>query len=336
VKTGIPSVTPALFLSPLRFFCHPCESRGLNSLEIITFDKITDISLTLMKNQIEIDKYRIYKYYNSMNRKIIFLGLIIVFSILSVSIFLNLYYKPYTKKGSISPDILFLTQPAMTFTGKIDSVEKDAVWVSNDTLSQNDGAMMPAADPQNPAASPFPTPIKKTIRYKVIIGKNSLIEQSLTYVYYLFISPTPPVQKKISLQDLVVGETITVSTNIDLRTLAGNQFEAVSLQRPPIENILHGTIIDIKNNQLTVKSMMLAEEQYQIALTDKTEISRMNNQAEPEKLALSDLKKDMSIIVYTNQDINKNKSLTALRIEPEIIDEPPPSPATSSPLIVEP
>ena len=247
-----------------------------------------------------------------------------------------------TAKETNYPDYLFLTHPVMTFTGKIDSVEENAIWVSqNFTLFQN-STMTPVGNlgQQNFPPSPLPTPIKRTIRYKVLITDNSIISQPTTSINHLFASPSPPNQKKISIKDLAIRETVTIGTNSDLRLLSTNQFEAASIQLPPISNTVYGTITDIKDNQIFVKGNMVMplpdaleksqEKQYQVTITDTTEISRMNNWGKPEKLAFSDLKKDMQVNVYTAEDVVESQTLTALRIEPMLVL------ATSTPPIIQP
>lgn len=250
---------------------------------------------------------------------------------------------------SVSPNILFLTSPVTNFSGTVDSVSGNTVTVSQ-TYSlqpfQAGAAPMVAERPDAPI-SPMPTPISKKLTYRVTVGSNTQINRPPIMVNYLFLTPSPTPVSKLTISDIKKGQMITIGSNVDLRTLTDNQFEAVNIQLPPIVNTLNGRIVAVSGNSLTVKSSTAAvpiaesvaeDKEYKITVTDSTEISRykpMTGTPDPskpappmpekEKLSLSDLKKDMQVTVWTDDDVTTVPSLTALRIEPFIISPPAPA-----------
>lgn len=259
---------------------------------------------------------------------------------------------------SISPNILLITQPVISFSGIVEKIEGNIVTITQKVIEQSQIAppLAPINNPQTTnktPPSPFPTPVTKTVTYNVLITEKTIILQPSPSINYLFISPTPAPQTKLSTQDIKKGQTISVNTNVDLRILSGNEFEATMINLPQITNTLNGKIVGLEGNILTVKGFapMMAiavtansapvapkEKEYHITLTSDTEISRMNNQGKPEKLTLTDLKKDMQVTIYTAEDVITSQNLTALRIEPMIVPVMPaalpsslPSPATASP-----
>jgi len=185
----------------------------------------------------------------------------------------------------------------------------------------------------------------------VITDKTNIFRPP-SYINYLFKNPSPSPAPKLTTKDIKVGQSITVNTQTDLRTFTGNTLEATSISLPPILNTLNGKVLKIEKNTLTIKAFSPfspdpnispqppQEKEYQITLTEETEISRMNQQGAPEKLSLSDIKKDTQINVYAAEDVTQTQKLTALRLEPLLPPQITPpeailiSPAASpSPLI---
>ncbi|MEK7495448.1 MAG: hypothetical protein AAB603_02520 [Patescibacteria group bacterium] len=268
------------------------------------------------------------------HKKIIIVG-VVVLGILTLFMF-----NPPSNK-TISQNILYLTQPATSFSGIVDKIEGNRLTISQkQTLTQNI-VPPPAAVNLSNRPSPFPTPKTVTLTYQVIVTDKTQISQSPAFISYLFKIVTPALPLKSTVKDIKVGQYLTINSQVDLRTLVGNVFEATIVSLPPKTNYLNGKVVSLEGNTLTIKGfapMMVPlanpgavpatpqEKQYRISITSDTEISRNVYGAnvnpgvlvapKSEKLALSDLKVDMQITVYTTEDVTETQTLTALRVEP--------------------
>ena len=241
---------------------------------------------------------------------------------------------------SVSPDILYITQPVNAFSGKVEKINGNTIFVSSQYSLQTASVMVKVV-PGQPLV--MPTPQTKTITYKLLITDKTQINQPAISVNYLLKTVTPVPPPKLTIKDIKVGQMITASSTIDLRTLKSNEFEATMINLPQITNTLNGKVVSVTNNALTLMafapitgSPMGAvntvppapqEREYRIAVNQDTEISRMSYNAattpeesptppKPEKLTIGDLRKDMQVTVYTAQDLIESPMLTALRIEP--------------------
>lgn len=266
------------------------------------------------------------------------------------------------KKGlngkSVTPNILYITQPVTFFSGVVDKIEGNRITIKqNQTLGQN--IPPPPALAAAAPLSPLPTPKTVVLTYHVVVSEKTQISQAPPFIPYLFksISPLPP--PKLTMKDIKVGTSITVNTQVDLRTLAGNTFEAVMINIPQKTITLNGKISRVDKNMLIIKAFppqaMSAiapaaanipqntpqEKEFTIMLTSDTEISRTiygtamtvgeaPSAPKTEKLGLSDLKKDMQITVYTDADVTEGTKFNALRIEPMMTPVAPPMPAASA------
>lgn len=287
-----------------------------------------------------------------MSKNQMILGTVVVLGMLSVFMFSD-FYKNYKNKGTdnqfISSNILYITQPVTSFSGKVEKIEGNAVSVSSQYSLPQTAPIVITVIPGQPPI--MPTPQVKTITYKLLITGKTQISQPPLNVNYLFKTTTPPgapalpaatTTSKLTIKDIKVGQNITMSSQTDLRVLSGDMFEAMTINLPQIANTLNGKIVNIEGNTLTLKAPApisgamgtvnavagsSQEKEYRINMTSDTEISRMSppvavkagempQPPQNEKLALSDLKKDMQVTVYTAQDVIENKELTALRIEP--------------------
>ena len=259
---------------------------------------------------------------------------------------------------SVNQNSLFLTSPVTSFSGKVEKVEGENIFVSQKfSFSPNQNMIAPPVAP--PAGTPPvvpPTPITKTLTYKVKVTKNTTFSRPANPVNYLLVTGTPAPPPALSAKDIAVGQTITVSSSKDLRTLTSDEFEAISINLPPITNTISGkiTAVNVQNNTLVLKAMPPAgppqqttqpsgEVEYLITVSPQTEISRLKpsepakEEAIPkppqaEKFSLSDLKVDMQATVYTDVDIASHQKFTALRIEP-VIQLPTAAVLVPSPLL---
>lgn len=266
------------------------------------------------------------------------------------------------KKGlngkSVSPNILYITQPVTSFSGIVDKIEGNRITIKqSQTLVQN--IAPPAALAANIPLSPIPTPKTVILTYEVVVSNKTQISQAALSMPYLFKSISPAPAPKLTIKDIKVGTSINVSTQVDLRTLAGTTFEATMINMSQKTTMLNGKISRVDGNVLTIKAFpptamnALAspiamgapqnapkEKEYVITLASDTEISRTiygtamtageaPSTPKTEKLGLSDLKKDMQITVYTDADVTVGTKFNALRIEPMMTAVAPPTPVTS-------
>ena len=236
---------------------------------------------------------------------------------------------------SVSPNILLITQPVLSFSGIVEKVEGNTVTITQKVMEQSQITLPLAAV----NASPFPTPKSITVTYRVLVTDKTQISQPATFINYLLKTVTPFPVAKLTIKDVKVGQSVTVNSQTDLRTLAGSTFEAATVNLPPITSMLSGKIVGLEENTLTLKAFIPVtsgpmgagnEKEFTITITQDTEISRMPaiapaapgetpQTAKAEKLAPSDLKKDMQVTVYTAEDVTTSQNLTALRIEPMIL-----------------
>ena len=263
---------------------------------------------------------------------------------------LFMFFDNAQKKGlngkSVSPNILYITQPVTSLSGKVEKIEGNVVSISSRyTLPQTAPIAITVMPNQPPV---MPTPQIKTITYKLLVTDKTQISQPPTVVNYLFkpVNTSPPVQKKLTIKDIKVGQYITVNSQVDLRTLESTTFEATVINVPQKTTMLNGKISRVNENVLTIQAFpplamnafanpavmdtpqnIPKEKEYTIALTSDTEISRYGydttialggapSAPKTEKLTLSDLKKDMQITVYTDADVTEGIKFNALRIEP--------------------
>lgn len=251
----------------------------------------------------------------------------------------------FTGKGNVPyANILFLTNPITSFSGKVDKVQGNSIWVSQQfTLNQLGSMMPPAAAPPAAGSSPttFPTPATKVISFKVNITQNTQINRPTAFIPYLVKIVTPAPAPKLSIQDIKVGQQVTVNTNTDLRIFSAAEFEALSIQLPQPQNSLNGKISKISGNSFVMKAfgpqpyvmgispVPPKETEYTITLTNNTEISRYKFQEppkpgeailpatpKPEEFTLADLTVDMQVTVFTAEDVTSTQKLTAMRVEP--------------------
>lgn len=223
--------------------------------------------------------------------------------------------KKSVSQKSISSNILLITQPVLSFSGIVEKIEGNTVTITQKVMEQSQ-IVLPLAAVNT---SPFPTPKSITITYHVLVTDKTQISQSAIFINYLLKTVTPSPVAKLAIKDVKVGQSVTVSSQTDLRILAGNTFEAAAVNLPQITSMLNGKIVGLEENTLTLKAFApVTGGPFTITITQDTEISRMDNQGKPEKLAISDLKKDMQVTVYTAEDVTTSQNLTALRIEPMI------------------
>ncbi len=247
---------------------------------------------------------------------------------------------------STLPNILFLTNPVTEFTGKVDKVSDNSIFIAGKYT------ITPVPTPNNaPTAIPGavitapPLPPSKVITYKVNIQPYTIITRPDSPVKYLIKKITPTPTPKLTIKDIKTGQMVYVSATDDLRTLKKEEFDAYSVKLLPILNTITGKITDInvKEGIIILKAVQptragLAEPtpekpkevEYAVSVTSDTEISRMGPVPTPAKAEsapkpaqileykITDLKNDIQITVYTDVDVIEDQRLKALVIEPSI------------------
>lgn len=250
----------------------------------------------------------------------------------------------FTKKtvGSNLADILFFTSPVNEFTGIIDKISGNSIWVSGKyTITP------PPTPANNPTAIPGqlitvpPLPPEKKFTYKINIAAYTIINRPDTPIKYLFKKTTPSPTPSLTINDMRVGQLVTFYTTSDLRTLKKYEFGAHTVKLGPVNNIITGKITDIntRDGLIILKAIPPAkpsldqstpspkELEYSVSISADTEISRSGisvtpkaevtvKPSEPVKFQLSELKTGIQITVYTEQDVTDIQKVKALRIEP--------------------
>lgn len=273
----------------------------------------------------------------------------------------GLQFTSFFGKGASSSNVLFLTNPITSFSGKVDKVQGNSIFVSQQFTLYQGGLAMPPAAPPAAGLSPtaIPTPVTKVISFKVNITQNTQINRPSAFIPYLVKTVTPAPPPKLSIKDIKVGQPVTINTNADLRTLSAAEFDATSIQLPQLQNSLNGKISKISSNGFTMKAfgpqplvmgtspVPPKETEYTVTVTNNTEISRYKQQEppkeplkpgetilpatpKPEEFSLADLAVGMQVTVFTDEDVTSTQKLTALRIEP-VLTLPAPTAVPISP-----
>lgn len=271
---------------------------------------------------------------------IIYLGTVLLKDKISLP---KISFGPRVTQRAVS-DILFLTSPVFGISGKVDRVSGDTIWVSQKvTLSQPAIAAVVA-----PGLTPIPTPtpVSKTITFRVKVPEGTVITKNTNPIPYLFRSiatgTTPPGLGTITTLDQInQGESVTFSTSTDLRYTDPNQIVAGSITVNPTANSISGRITAISGNTLSIKATIPLqpfaapaaaittpeEKDYTVTVGSDTEISQIVPATDPfkpadkKRLSLSDLRVDGSVTVYTDVDATTNFQFSALLVQP--ISAPP-------------
>lgn len=252
---------------------------------------------------------------------------------------------------TVSPDILFLTNPVTRISGKIGKIEGNTIWVSYQSILQQPGMSLFTAVDQRPAASVsasvIPTPISKTLTYKVTVGQNTVITKQSAPIPYSLKTVTPAKPSQASIKELKAGQNISVDTNTDLRTLLSNNFEAISVEAVSTPIYMSGKIASISGNTINLKAFFTStqvespgkpqlpkEEDFVVTVTADTEISSppetlkqgdSSASSAPKQYSLGDLAEGKLITVYADGEVLTGNSVTALLIQPmNTLPIPPP------------
>lgn len=238
-------------------------------------------------------------------------------------------------------DVLFLTSPVYSFTGKVDRISGDTIWISqNVTLSQ---PLAVAAIAPGLSPTPTPTSISKTITFRVKVPENTSITKTTNPIPYLFKTTNgtalPGLGSTLTLDQVKEGENISFTSTTDLRSTDPNQIVAGNVTVNPTANSISGQVTAISGNILTIKALIpqqpfaapiaviIAPEErdYAVTIGSDTEISQIIPSADPfkpgnkKRLSLSDMKVGDTVTSYTDVDAATNFQFTALLVQPTLI-----------------
>ena len=235
-------------------------------------------------------------------------------------IFIDLMTKSRIAGLPVSPRVVSNTQPVMSFAGVVEKIDGNRMTVSKRQETE-------------------------TIVFQAVVSDKTPIGQLPPTVPYL-IKKSPPSQvKRVVLKDIRVGQFVTLTSSTDLRLAKTNVFEPTSVTVRPKSIILDGTIVQISKNILILQAKPqiilpkifgitpspAIEKEYTILVSASTEISKKNSAAlrqdnldsnitptsfVPIIVPFSDLKKDMRVIIFTQEDVTLQTKVTALLIVP--------------------
>lgn len=229
----------------------------------------------------------------------------------------------------VSTNVLYLTQPVLSFSGIVDHVDVGGnKLVVRQEFSPITNSPVAQTTPQQKTPSP------KKLTYTITLGDDTIINASSTKDNIPYIlKQKPPTQTKSSIQNIKVGSRVNALTTTDLRTVTNNTFHATHVNVESAPNSFLGIITEIRGNTLIVKPAAIGaaaalaqspqNNQFELTVTNDTELSFMPPLTEPskpptpQKLSLSDLKKDIQVSVYVDFDVSKTKKGNVLLIQPQ-------------------
>ncbi|MCW1310078.1 MAG: hypothetical protein QXP04_05270, partial [Candidatus Nanoarchaeia archaeon] len=151
-----------------------------------------------------------------MGEKRIIINLIVLLTFLFFFILFKFYNKKDGSTPPISPNILYLTSPVTSFSGKVENIAGTTLFVSNQYDILQTIPVFTTFFPNKPSI--IPTPKIKTLTYKVLITEKTQITQPPLNINYLFKTVSPTLPPKLTKKDIKVGQYIYINTQTDLRT----------------------------------------------------------------------------------------------------------------------
>src|SRR5450759_1518457 len=113
-----------------------------------------------------------------MSQKVIIVVGVVVLAILALFMFNG------PDNQSVSPNILYITQPVNTLSGKVEKVAGNAILISSQYSLLQTAPIVITVMPGQPPI--IPTPQIKTITYKLLVTDKTQISQPASYINYLF------------------------------------------------------------------------------------------------------------------------------------------------------
>lgn len=165
--------------------------------------------------------------------------------------------------------------------------------------------------------------------FSVKVYQNTEIEKRPIPIPYLFKKSVQ--SNKVAFNTLQSGQDVVV---YGYRTDKSFQIDATKIEILPPPNAIQGTITNIQNNKISMRGKPFPSlgavnsvlKSYNVDINTETEISYYlplstedpSLPPEKKKITVSDLKKDMKIVIYTDVDVNTHQTFSAFRIDPQM------------------
>lgn len=198
---------------------------------------------------------------------------------------------------NISPDILFLTSPVYSFDGVIDKTGTDSITVSKQ-VSINSIAM----EAGNPALA---NPEIRKITYTFSITPETRLDKISSFMPTFIPPSTPSATPQITLTDFKSGQSVSVISKEDLRTVTSGKTVAVSITKSAGTVTASGIISELTSNLLTLKAgppSLPEPMDIKISINSQTEIISGSGTTQ-KKASISDLKQGTLVTIYTEDDM---------------------------------
>lgn len=242
-------------------------------------------------------------------KKITLLSLVILLLIIVVviSVYLFVKYQNSNKSAQTTKtDTANNPYQALTsITGNIEQINGN-----NITLTQSKYVF--SSEPITDTNPPKPPQEIKTT-YTITVTPDTIILLDPPFMPADLIPSTPSAIPKGAIENLEVGQTITVTSNEDLNNNLSENFEAITINIKPGATNFIGTIKNVTSDTITVTATPPSVPEikdYPVSIDKNTKITNSNLK----QLQLSDLKEAAQVDVYTNSDINLTQIPKALRI----------------------
>lgn len=218
------------------------------------------------------------------------------------------------KPKSLSPYILYLTTPVFTFSGKVESTAGNDIIVSQEVES----TLLIGV-----TASPSATG-KVNISYRVRTDNETQLSQSPIFIPFLYKDITAPSPRATSIQDLKTGDSLTVYSKIDLRTIQDNVIDAIQITKTLASNSVSGIVTSVSANIIQVKSEHQGPPTtttppppttYTVNIRQETEMVNLDP-ADTRKISVNELKIGNQVVIYSATEIDPNNPVvTAEKID---------------------
>ncbi len=160
-----------------------------------------------------------------MNSRIIVIS--IGLTLVSLIIFGMMLFQGFSKK-KISPYIFELTNPVNSLPVTVVDVHDDSLQVES---------------------------VNGSLKYRVRLDKNTKILQLAAPLDYEEKTGLPVRSAPLSVKDIRKGQHVIVRADVDLRSVAAQEFKAVEVELPQLEKSLSGTVTRVTNRSVTINTV---------------------------------------------------------------------------------
>ena len=207
--------------------------------------------------------------------------------------------------STASPYVLYVTTPVLTFQGRLDAIEGNTLRVSR--------SIPPAASQiaRNPASDTKEITIAFALTDKTTVTRASLPNDKND-------GKAVPLQ----ISDLKIGQMVSATTLDDLRFEETAPREATEIQVQTRNYLIAGTINKIEDNTLFLftnpppddafpqNAQVLKPHDYTVAVSENSQIVNDHQ----DRLGLGDLKPNIFVNIYSNEDPYITNAITASNI----------------------